>query len=147
MQTNSEAVAEIGPLKYVAKITGQEIDRVVNWFILLFIIVFDPLAVILLVSAQHAFKKNKPKKNIYGESKNYFELRNQNINKIIKQRNIVDNIKQQLIKEVREEIQKDKIQQKQEIIETLESEKELDPEPIEEVKQTPRPPDTPPKSM
>tara|TARA_R110000851_G_scaffold118965_1_gene246551 strand:+ start:452 stop:1507 length:1056 start_codon:yes stop_codon:yes gene_type:complete len=147
LQTNSEAVAEIGPLKYVAKITGQEIDRVVNWFILLFIIVFDPLAVILLVSAQHAFKKNKPKKNIYGESKNYFELRNQNINKIIKQRNIVDNIKQQLIKEVREEIQKDKIQQKQEIIETLESEKELDPEPIEEVKQTPRPPDTPPKSM
>ena len=46
LQTNSDAAAEIGPLKYVAKITGKDTDKVVNWFILLFIIVFDPLAVI-----------------------------------------------------------------------------------------------------
>jgi len=84
LQTNSEAAAEIGPLKYVAKITGKDIDRVVNWFILLFIVVFDPLAVILLVSAQHSFKFNNTK-NIYGETKNYFERRNKAINKIINQ--------------------------------------------------------------
>jgi len=82
LQTNSDAAAEIGPLKYVAKITGKDTDKVVNWFILLFIIVFDPLAVILLVSAQHSFKFNNTK-NIYGETKNYFNRRNKAINKII----------------------------------------------------------------
>ena len=82
LQTNSDAAAEIGPLKYVAKITGKDTDKVVNWFILLFIIVFDPLAVILLVSAQHSFKFNNTK-NIYGETKNYFKRRNKAINKII----------------------------------------------------------------
>ena len=45
---------------------------------------FDPLAVILLVSAQHSFKFNNTK-NIYGETKNYFERRNKAINKIINQ--------------------------------------------------------------
>jgi len=84
LQTNSDAAAEIGPLKYVAKITGKDTDKVVNWFILLFIIVFDPLAVILLVSAQHSFKFNN-NKNIYGETKNYFQQRNKAINKIINQ--------------------------------------------------------------
>jgi hypothetical protein len=81
LQTNSEAAAEIGPLKYVAKITGEDTDKVVNWFILLFIIVFDPLAVILLVSAQYSFKFNNTK-NIYGETKNYFKRRNEAINRI-----------------------------------------------------------------
>ena len=82
LETNSDVAAEIGPLKYVAKITGKDTDKVVNWFILLFIIVFDPLAVILLVSAQHSFKFNNTK-NIYGETKNYFKRRNQAINRII----------------------------------------------------------------
>ena len=82
LQINSDAAAEIGPLKYVAKITGKDTDKVVNWFILLFIIVFDPLAVILLVSAQHSFKFNNTK-NIYGETKNYFKRRNEIINKIV----------------------------------------------------------------
>ena len=84
LQTNSDAAAEIGPLKYVAKITGKDTDKVVNWFILLFIVVFDPLAVILLVSAQHSFKFNNTK-NIYGETKNYFKRRNKAINKIMNQ--------------------------------------------------------------
>jgi hypothetical protein len=50
-QLNNEVAAELGPLTYVSGITGASMDLVVNWFILLFIIVFDPLAVILLVSA------------------------------------------------------------------------------------------------
>ena len=69
LETNSDVAAEIGPLKYVAKITGKDTDRVVNWFILLFIFVFDPLAVILLISANRALYDLKPKKNIYGEIK------------------------------------------------------------------------------
>ena len=134
LQTNSDAVAEIGPLKYVANISGLKIDNVVNWFILLFIIVFDPLAVILLVSAQHAFKMNMSKKNIYGESKNYFKDRNQTINKIVEDNTIIDNIKEQLINEVRDElnkeIQKNLIEQKKQ--DTI---KEIQKEPIKEEKE------------
>ena len=69
LETNSDIAAEIGPLKYVAKITGKNTDIVVNWFILLFIFVFDPLAVMLLVSANKALRTEKPKENIYGELK------------------------------------------------------------------------------
>ena len=54
LETNSDVAAEIGPLKYVASITGKDTDQVVNWFILLFIIVFDPLAIVLLISANKA---------------------------------------------------------------------------------------------
>jgi len=69
LEINSDVAAEIGPLKYVAKITGESVDKVVNWFILLFIFVFDPLAVMLLVSANKALYDLKSKKNIYGEFK------------------------------------------------------------------------------
>ena len=69
LETNSDVAAEIGPLKYVAKITGKNTDIVVNWFILLFIFVFDPLAVMLLVSANKALRTEQPKENIYGELK------------------------------------------------------------------------------
>ena len=69
LETNSDVAAEIGPLKYVAKITKKDTDVVVNWFILLFIFVFDPLAVMLLVSANKALRVKKQKENIYGELK------------------------------------------------------------------------------
>tara|TARA_R110001606_G_scaffold398329_1_gene577097 strand:- start:1144 stop:2139 length:996 start_codon:yes stop_codon:yes gene_type:complete len=59
LETNSEVSAEIGPLKYVAQITNQTTDKVVNWFILLFIIVFDPLAIILLISANKALGRRE----------------------------------------------------------------------------------------
>ena len=54
LQTNSQIAAEIGPLKYIAKITGNTMDAVVNWLIILLIIVFDPLAIVLLISANKA---------------------------------------------------------------------------------------------
>lgn len=51
LQTTSNVAAEVGPLKYISKITGQSMDMVVNWLILMLILVFDPLAIILLISA------------------------------------------------------------------------------------------------
>ena len=68
LETNSDVAAEIGPLKYVAKITETDTDQVVNWFILVFIFVFDPLAVMLLISANKLLA-DQFKKNIYGEKK------------------------------------------------------------------------------
>jgi hypothetical protein len=56
LQLSSEVSAEIGPIKYVAQLTNQPTDSVINWFILLFIFVFDPMAVILLVAANRIFE-------------------------------------------------------------------------------------------
>ena len=41
-----------------------------NWFILIFIFVFDPFAIVLLISANKAFDiiSSKTKENIYGET-------------------------------------------------------------------------------
>jgi hypothetical protein len=67
IQTNSDVVAELGPLRYIATMTGRSVDQVVNWFILLFIVVFDPLAIILLISANKAlsrFNESKSKTKI-----------------------------------------------------------------------------------
>jgi len=50
--SNSNEVAEVGPLKYIATLTGKPMDTVVNWLILMLIFVFDPLAMILFISAQ-----------------------------------------------------------------------------------------------
>lgn len=46
---NNSVSADLGPLKYLARITGKSMDTVINWFILLLICVFDPFAVALLI--------------------------------------------------------------------------------------------------
>jgi hypothetical protein len=51
LKSNDTVSAEIGPLKYLSQLTGQPMDRVVNWFILLLIFVFDPLAIALVIAA------------------------------------------------------------------------------------------------
>ena len=56
-QNNSEVSAELGPLIYISNLTGVEMDKVVNWFILLLIFVFDPLAVILVVATTRIFQR------------------------------------------------------------------------------------------
>ena len=51
LRTSSDVAAEIGPLKYISKITGKTMDTIVNWLIIALIIVFDPLAIMLLIVA------------------------------------------------------------------------------------------------
>jgi len=59
---NNDINSEVGPLRYIAKLTGKDMDSVVNFFILLLIFVFDPLAVSLVIatnlSIEKEFKKN-----------------------------------------------------------------------------------------
>lgn len=52
--------AEIGPIKYIAELVYGETDRgtiddAVRWLIIVFIFVFDPLAVLLLIAANFSF--------------------------------------------------------------------------------------------
>ena len=67
-EVSNEAESELGPLKYLAETTGKPMNQVVNWFLLLIIFVFDPLAIALVVAANMAFSQLKPKEIILKES-------------------------------------------------------------------------------
>ena len=52
-----ETTRELGPLKYVSTLINKPMDSIINWFMLLIIFVFDPLAIALVVVANIAFGK------------------------------------------------------------------------------------------
>lgn len=56
---NSDIASEIGPLKFISNITGFQMDSIVNFLILMFVFVFDPLAITLVIASNIAFDKNK----------------------------------------------------------------------------------------
>ncbi len=60
---------ELGAIQYISEITGASLQTVANWFILLLIFVFDPLAITLVIATNQAFAGIKRKTNIYGEPK------------------------------------------------------------------------------
>ena len=64
-EISNEQVRELGPLKYVAKSLGVEMDQVVNYFLLLIVCVFDPLAIALVIAANFAFAKGVDGGEIY----------------------------------------------------------------------------------
>ena len=64
MQIGNEASSELGPLKYIAELTNRSMDSIINWFMLLIIFVFDPLAIAMVVAANFAFGTNKRDKDI-----------------------------------------------------------------------------------
>jgi hypothetical protein len=47
---------KVGPLIYVAKAFNQDVDTVVKWLILVFVSVFDPLAICLVIATSEAVK-------------------------------------------------------------------------------------------
>jgi hypothetical protein len=55
LQTNQDVAKEIGPLKYIAKLTNRSLDQVVNYFIIALMLVFDPLAIALVLSSNFLF--------------------------------------------------------------------------------------------
>jgi len=57
LQISNEEQRELGPLKYISALTGKPMDRVVNWFLLLIIFVFDPLAIAMIVAMNFAFSR------------------------------------------------------------------------------------------
>lgn len=50
---------EIGPVIYVAELVGANTDRVATYLIILFVIVFDPLAVCLVLATTFAWKNSE----------------------------------------------------------------------------------------
>ena len=60
--SNETFSSELGPLLYLSRITGIPMDNVANWFILILVSVFDPLAISLVIAANHLSSKEKQKK-------------------------------------------------------------------------------------
>lgn len=59
IKLNSEASSELGPLKYVEELSGQPMNKIINWFILVIIVVFDPLAVAMIILGLSVYKIKK----------------------------------------------------------------------------------------
>jgi len=57
VKTNGDAASELGPLKYLSELTGVEMNRIINWLLLVIIFVFDPLAIALVIAANFAFSQ------------------------------------------------------------------------------------------
>ena len=67
-------VGELGPLKYLSSLTGIPMDEIINYLLLIIIFVFDPLAISLVVAANFAFEKLKPKeKKLYVKQENWID--------------------------------------------------------------------------
>ena len=64
-QISNEDARELGPLKYVAKSLGVDMDKVVNYFLLLIVCVFDPLAIALVIAANFAFTRGADSGEVY----------------------------------------------------------------------------------
>jgi len=59
LQTNNEVMAEVGPLRYMSEITGKPMNIIVNWFTLLIVFVFDPLAISMVIALNKLINKEQ----------------------------------------------------------------------------------------
>lgn len=64
-ESNNEVASETGPLRYLSKITGIEMDMVVNWFTLLIVFVFDPLAISMVIALNKLTNKEQNGNKLY----------------------------------------------------------------------------------
>ena len=59
---SSEGVSsELGPLEYLSGLLDKPMDVIINWFILIIIFVFDPLAISLVIASNFMFNQLKGK--------------------------------------------------------------------------------------
>ena len=53
---------KVGPLIYIAKTFNMDIDTVVKYLILLFVFVFDPLAICLVIATSESLESRRKEK-------------------------------------------------------------------------------------
>jgi len=63
-QIGNDTARELGPLKYLSNLLDIEMDKIINWFLLLIIFVFDPLAISMVIAANFAFNQIKPRNKV-----------------------------------------------------------------------------------
>ena len=65
---------ELGAIKYLSEITGWDVKKTANFFILTLIFVFDPLAIALVISTNQAFKNYRRKEEDEKPEPDYEEI-------------------------------------------------------------------------
>jgi hypothetical protein len=65
------STSELGPLKYIAGLTGFPMDKIINVLLLIIIFVFDPLAIALVIAANFAFERLKKKQKEWVADKTF----------------------------------------------------------------------------
>lgn len=100
-EISNESESELGPLKYLAETTGHPMNEVVNWFLLLIIFVFDPLAIALVIASNMAFTQIKPKEIVIdgyigGEESESSKGEHKEINETNQQKEMTDEYLQDL---------------------------------------------------
>jgi len=63
-KTKLNQEAHTGPIIYIAKVFDKDVDDAIKYMILLLVVVFDPLAVILVISANIALRDHKEAKHV-----------------------------------------------------------------------------------
>ena len=76
MESNNEVAAEIGPLRYMADITGKPMGVIVNWFTLMIVCVFDPLAIAMVLAVNKYLGNGRRE-----EEDDYYTTRNKMLHK------------------------------------------------------------------
>jgi len=74
-QIGNDTARELGPLMYLSNLLDIEMDKIINWFLLLIIFVFDPLAISMVIAANFAFNQIRPN----NKADDYFNLRNREL--------------------------------------------------------------------
>jgi len=82
LESSEGASSELGPLEYLSGLLDRPMDVIINWFILIIIFVFDPLAVALVIAFNNALKVDKGivdkekiirKRELYDETPDEFD--------------------------------------------------------------------------
>jgi chromosome segregation ATPase len=129
---------ELGPLKYLADVAGTDMDNVMKWFILLLIIIGDPMAVLMVIifnkvanfEKESSNKKEKTKVDIREVIRKKLLPRSDN-----KQKEVIEDVQESDMFTEREQEEKMNIEDIQEEIEDIQEEIEDTQEEIEEIKE------------
>jgi hypothetical protein len=135
LESNNEVAAEVGPLRYMSEITGKSMATIVNWFTLLIVFVFDPLAISMVIALNKLTKKDEDGTNL-----NVLTFTNNNLGDTLSDdasdedngesipipTNEVGEERNEEVQEAPEEVKKEKVQKEEvEFIPTDEEAKDL----------------------
>lgn len=72
--------SKVGPLIYVARMFGKDIDTVVKYLIIVFVSVFDPLAICLVIALTASLQSRRLSRQEVGTRRQESELKTENSN-------------------------------------------------------------------
>lgn len=84
VKVGNDTAAELGPLKYLSEVTGKSMDEVMKYFILLLIIIGDPMAVLMVIVFNKVVNNEEDKVVKKNKVENKVKKKLININTLVK---------------------------------------------------------------